>query len=400
LAATEALSGGERDLAFPPEEYLARIEKVRERMRARELDALLVHNPLNVVYLSGFQSINMYDSECFILPLAGEPTLLVPERELGGALLYSWVASPAIFRRTEYPDVTFRQPMQAVTAALAERGLERARLGVERRNMALAAQKYDTLRAQLPDADLVDASGLVEGVKATKSPCEIAHLRRAAEMSSLGMRAAIAAAAEGKMDNDLAAAAYFAMMSAGSEYLSLAPIVTVGRRAGIIHSTHRRVRLNRGDGVNIELGACYHRYMAPCMRTIAIGEPNDCVKRLANACLTALNNVLDAMRPGATADDVARAGMKGIELAGEDIIFHGCFGYSVGASVPPSWADGTVSLFLDQQTRLEPGMVFHIPMGLRVLGECGAMFSETALITERGCEPLTTVERSLQTIAA
>jgi hypothetical protein len=39
-------------------------------------------------------------------------------------------------------------------------------------------------------------------------------------------------------------------------------------------------------------------------------------------------------------------------------------------------------------------------MGLRVLGECGAMFSETALITERGCEPLTTVERSLQTIAA
>lgn len=400
MVGKQALPGGERDLAFPAEEYHARIAKVRERMQERELDALLVHHPLNVLYLTGYQSINMYDSECFILPLEGDPVLLVPERELGGALLYTWVESPRIFLRTEYPDTTFRQPMQATVDALVEQRVDRGRIGLERRSLALPAQKDDTLRGMLPDATLVDASGLIEGIKATKSPREIAHLRRSAEMSSLGMRAAIDAAAEGKTDNDLAAAAYFAMMSAGSEYLSLAPIVTVGARAGIIHSTHRRVTMHRGEGVNIELGGCYHRYMSPCMRTISIGEPNDCVKRLADACLTALNNVIGAMRPGATADDVAREGMKGINKAGENVIFHGCFGYSVGATFPPAWADGGVSLFLDQQNVLKPGMVFHIPMGLRILGTCGAMFSETALITEGGCEILTDVERSLQTIVA
>jgi len=399
MALLEALPGGERDLAFPREEYLTRVASVRERMAASGIDVLLLHNPLNVLYLSGYQSINMYDSECVILPLEGEPVLLVPERELGGALLYSWIEEPRIFRRTEYPDITFRQPMQAVVDVVNEQGQEKARIGIEQRSMALTSKKYETLRGMLPNAELVDASGLADAVRARKSPREIAHLRRAASMTDDGMRAAIGAATANGTDNDMAAAAYEAMMRAGSEYLSLAPIVTAGARAGIIHSTHRRVRLNPGDGVNIELGACYHRYMAPCMRTIAIGEVNDCVKRLAHACLTALNNVLVAMKPGATADDVAREGMKGIELAGDNTIFHGCFGYSVGASFPPSWADGTVSLFLDQQTRLEPGMVFHIPMGLRILGQCGAMFSETALITETGCEPLTVVPRELVVVA-
>jgi Xaa-Pro aminopeptidase len=124
------------------------------------------------------------------------------------------------------------------------------------------------------------------------------------------------------------------------------------------------------------------------------------VKLLANACLTALNNVIATMRPGVTGDEVAQAGMEGIKLGGEGTIFHGCFGYSVGASFPPSWADGGISLFLGTQTELKPGMVFHIPMGLRLLGQCGAMFSETVVITDTGCEALTSTERRLFEIEA
>ena len=72
--------------------------------------------------------------------------------------------------------------------------------------------------------------------------------------------------------------------------------------------------------------------------------------------------------------------MEGIALAGSDVIFHGCFGYSVGGAFPPSWADGTVSIFSEMQFRLQPGMVFHIPMGLRVLGQWGAMCSQNAQV--------------------
>jgi Xaa-Pro dipeptidase len=400
LAVLEALPGGAKDLAFPREEFESRVERVRDQMRARGLDALLVYHAPNVIYLSGYESINMYDSECVVLGLEGAPILLVPERELGGALIYSGIDEPRIFLRTEYPDTTFRQPMQAAADALEELGVSGGRIGLELRSMGVAARKYETLAGLLPGAEIVDATGLVEAVKVVKSPLEIETLRKSAAITDLGMQAAIGAVADGAKDNEVAAAAYAAMMGAGSEYLSLAPIVTVGVRAGIIHSTHRRVTIHKGEGVNIELGGAYHRYMAPAMRTVAVGSPNPCVERLANACITALNNVIEAIRPGATADDVAREGMKGIKLAGDGVIFHGCFGYSLGVTVPPSWTDGAISLFLGGTQILKPGMVFHVPMGLRILGSCGAMCSETVLITEDGSEALTTTERKLFEVAA
>ncbi|MCO5222907.1 MAG: Xaa-Pro peptidase family protein [Thermomicrobiales bacterium] len=400
MAGIEALPGGAKDLAFPREEFQSRIERVRKRMSAQGLDGLLVYHAPNVIYLSGYESINMYDSECLVLGLEGDPVLLVPERELGGALIYSWIEEPRIFRRTEYPDTTFRQPMQAAHDALVELGVAGGRIGLELRSMGVAARKYETLAGMLPDAELVDATGLVESVKVVKSALEIDTLRRSAAITDLGMQAAIGAVANGTTDNAIATAAYTAMIGAGSEYLSLAPIVTIGPRAGIIHSTHRRVTIQEGEGVNIELGGAYHRYMAPAMRTVTVGAPNPCVERLATACITALNNVIETMRPGATADDVARQGMKGIDLAGDGVIFHGCFGYSLGVTVPPSWTDGAISLFLGGAQVLQPGMVFHVPMGLRILGSCGAMCSETVLITETGSEALTTTDRKLFEVVA
>ena len=391
----EAVLGFEKELAFTEEEYQDRVRKVQGAMKEQSVEVLLVHHPLNVLYLSGFQSINMYDSECVIVPQDGNITLMVPEREMGNALMQSWLDDVYPFSRTEYPDIAFHQPMQVLSNLLISQHLDSFCIGIERRSAAMPVQKYETLKNLLPHAELVEGSGIVESVRACKSTQEIEHLRRAASITDQALEAAIAAAGEGKTDNDMAAAAYEAMHAAGGEYVSLPVIVNSGRRSGIIHSTHKRVRLNKGDGACIELGACYQRYTSPCMRTVSIGEPNDGVRRLSNACLTALNNVIDTMGPDVVADEVAKAGMEGIELAGPKVIFHGCFGYSVGGAFPPSWADGTVSIFEGMKFKLQMGMVFHIPMGLRMLGEYGAMFSETVLITETGCEALTRVARHL-----
>ena len=131
------------------------------------------------------------------------------------------------------------------------------------------------------------------------------------------------------------------------------------------------------------------------MRTVSIGEPEPGVARLANACITALNNVIDTMRAGITADKVARAGWKGVDLAGPGLVFHGAFAYAVGAGFPPGWGDATAGISLGNHTPLQVGMVFHHPVALRQLGQYGTMFSETTLVTEDGCEVLTSVDREL-----
>ena len=87
----DAIQGLPRELAFSVREYERRLKLVREGMAADGMDVLLVFDPPNVFYLSGFQSFAMYNSECVVLPLEGEPSLIVHPPELGGALMHTWL---------------------------------------------------------------------------------------------------------------------------------------------------------------------------------------------------------------------------------------------------------------------------------------------------------------------
>ena len=386
---TPALLGDmPRELAFSVSEYRERVSSVKRGMGESEIDILLVTYPPNVLYLSGFQTFSNYGGECLILPLEGEPTLVVHPPELGGALLNSWIEDHAC-----YPPESSRGSYLATI--LHERKLSDARIGAEKKTQGVPAQYWDHLRTELPKARLVDGSGLVEAVKTIKSSAEIEHVRAAARMTSAGVEAAIGAAHEGATDNDLAAAASQAMIAAGSEYMCLSPIVTSGCRSGILHSTHKRNRLCRGDVALLEMGACVQRYTAPTMRTVSIGEPPTEARKMAEACLQALHNVLNTIRPGIAADAVAQAGWEGLKEAGEEYVFHGNFGYAVGAGFPPTWGDGTVAIESGVVTILQPGMVFHHPVALRRLGQYGVAFSETTVVTETGCEVLTDSPREL-----
>ena len=383
-----SLAGLPGEAAFSADEYQGRVDGVRKAMKEASVDVLLVNHPPNVYYLSGYQSFAMYNGETVIVPPEGPPTLMVHPPELGTALLHTWLDEAH-----GYPKDCGRE--EYVAKLLVEQGLAGLRVGVEKGLAGMNADSLERLTDALPGAEIVDGSGIVSTVKIVKSPQEIEYLRQAARITSDGITAAIEAAGEGASDNDVAAAGNRAMFEAGTEYMCLSPIVTSGRRSGILHSTHKRVPLARGDNLCMEFGACVERYTAPMMRTAAIGEPSPDAARLADACLTALDNVLSTLRAGISADEVARAGWEGIDKAGPGLVFHGVFAYAVGAGFPPAWSDGTAGISLGNETRLRPGMVFHHPVALRRLGQYGAMFSETTLITEDGCEVLTNVERRL-----
>jgi len=367
----DILSGLPQELAFSVEEYRGRVERVRESMRATGVDVLLVKEPSNVLFLCGLQSFSMYGGECIILPVDGDPTLVVHPPEAGTALLHTWITDVHTFDASATHE-------QYLASLLRDKGLDKAGIAIEKQTMGVTVAFQESLTAQLSGVEFSDGSTLVPSARTLKSSAEIAHLRKAAAITDLG-----------------AAAASFALIQGGSEYMALSPIVTSGRRSGILHSTHKRVPLSKGDSILIEVGASYQRYTAPTMRTISIGDPAAGVIRMAGACLSALDKVIDAIRPGVTSDEVARVGWEGMDLAGPGLVFHGVFGYAVGCNFPPTWADGTAFIRLGDQTVLQPGMVFHHPVAFRRLGEYGVAFSETSVVTEDGCEVLTSTERRL-----
>ena len=388
LATLDMLDGLPQEPAFPVEEYQTRLAAVRDGMRERDIEVLLVQHPPNVLYLTGYQTFSPNFGECMVVPWEGDPTLLVPSPELGGALVHTWLDD----RRGYPPDRSWER---YIAETLREKDLDGAKVGVEKSSHGVPAGTYEGLVAALPKAQFIDASGIVEAVKTVKSPREIEHIRAAAKTTQAGMAAAIDAAREGATDNDVAAAASEGLVAAGSEYMCLSPVVTSGRRSGILHSTHKRNRLEKGDVVLLEMGGCIHRYSAPTMRTVFIGEPPAEARRMAEACLTALDNILSAIRAGVTANEVAQAGWEGMALAGDGFVFHGNFGYAVGAGFPPTWADDTAAIMSGIDTVLRPGMVFHHPVALRRMGRYGTAFSETTVVKEDGCEVLTSSPREI-----
>ncbi len=299
-------------------------------------------------------------------------------------LLTGWVRDVLTFEHFQSG-----QTMEQLARALQERSLGDKRIGVEMSSPGFNAYLYQRLKALLPQARFQDASQLIFRVRLIKSPAELDYLRRAGEITAVGLTAALEAISPGVSDNDIVRAGYDAMIGAGSEYMSHDPIVTTGYRSGWPHTTHKRFPVGTGDVVYLEFGGCYQRYTAPNMRTAAIGRPSELIRRMAEASLNTLSLIFENARPGRTAHEVAQAGRKGLGPVEPETFFHGSFGYSVGLGFPPGWNEGLMTIAEGNDTPLEAGMVFHLPIALRDPGRCTVGFSEAIAITERGCEILT-----------
>ena len=228
-----------------------------------------------------------------------------------------------------------------------------------------------------------------------KSPQEIEYMRQAAALTGAGMKAAVNHADAGGTDHEIAAGAYTALISGGSQYMCIPPVVSAGQLSGVPHSTHRGTVLREGDTVLLEMSGNVHRYNAPLMRSLVIGKPNEIVTRMRDAILSALNQVIGAMKPGRTFDEIAILGEKEISKAGSDMIWHHTFAYSVGLGFLPTWADCPVTIVQGDQRQLLPGMTFHLPISLRLEGQHGVAMSETVVISETGNEVLTHLDRNL-----
>lgn len=379
-----------RRLAFPVAEYQARVRKVQKAMAARKLDGLLVHNMAGICYLTGLESIAVHKYWLCLVPNSGDPVLLVQDFESHNVRLSSWLEKVETY-------AIGADHVEATRRLLQARKLTGAALGVEMGSLSsLSVQDYLRLREALPKANLVKATDLVPAVAAIKSPAEIAHHRAAARISSAAMQAAIAAVREGATDNDIAAVAAERMLRAGSEYFCYQPIVTVGRRSGVPHSTFRRVTIRRGDPVFMEFGACIHRYSSPLMRTAVVGPPSDKMNRMFGMCLRSVNTSIEQLRSGVTAGDVAARAAKALGSLPRGWIWHGIHAYSIGLGFPPEWADcDDIEVSSGGKAELRTGMVFHCSTSIRDPWQLGMTCSETVLITEKGCEVLTSVPREM-----
>jgi Xaa-Pro dipeptidase len=379
---------GDFSLAFSADEFERRLRDVRAAMVEEELELLLLFAPENVTYLTGYETIGYSSFLCLLVPLDGDPELVIRDMELEVAAATTWL--------TRFTTVGDSDDALGIAVAAATRlAPAGARIGVEETSPFLTARTWRELTTRLGGAR--DGSQLVERVRRIKSDAELALIRDACRLTVDGMAAAVGAIHAGTTENVVASAAFSAMVGGGSDFLAADPIITSGPRASVAHTTFANRRIQDGDAVLLELGACRRRYFGALMRTAVVGDGPARMPVLAEALDEALDAAIAAIAPGVTCDAVDRACRDRIESAGLGRWFRKRTGYSIGLAFAPDWGEGhIVSLRAGDQTLLEPGMTFHIPPAVRLPGETVYGVSETVVVTSDGCEVLTAFERDLR----
>ncbi|MGH8417931.1 MAG: M24 family metallopeptidase [Pseudomonas sp.] len=373
--------------AFAAAEYTERVRRARANLVQAGIDVMIVTGPENIFYLTGQQTPGYYTFQALVLPVDGEPMFVIRQLEY-----FNFIANTFISDASVYLDGD--DPVSFLVATIEKKGWSRRRIAIDKRGWFLPISVYEALQGKL--GTIHDAAGLIEKLRAVKSPAEVEKLEFAARYVDAGMRAGMSAVREGASENDLVAAMLHASIGAGSEYMGMEPLVSSGPRTGIPHGTWRRRKLQAGEPAFLEMAASHDRYHAALMRCAWLGKPPAIAEEMEKVCQEALQAALDALRPGEPCEASHNACQAVIDRAGFTDAFKKRTGYSVGISFAPDWGEGAIlSLYSGVKTELQSGMSFHIPPALRIYGEFTVGVSETVVITETGYRVLGTLERPL-----
>ena len=372
---------------FPDSELDGRLARVRDAMAAAELDGLVVAVPENIYYLTGLDHWGFFACHVLVIGPAGEPVLVA--RAMERITVENQVRNARFSGHKDHEELA-----DYVVKAIADLGLTRGRLGLEKRSLFLTAHHAERIIASAPQATWCDASGLIDGIRLVQSPLEQSYTRKAAQAADAGTLAAIAAIEDGVADYAVAAACLEAMTQAGSEYPGFGPFIRPTRRLGEEHTTWRGDCFHRGDAVFLEVGAAFRKYQAPMGRLVHVGEAPKAAAAAAQLAIDGMAAIVGALQPGAAAGAVYSAWHEVAAEGGlSDYHRHHC-GYLVGIGFPPSWTGGSMvtSLAPNSQLVLSEGMVFHAHSWFTDTGR-GADFSyfisNTVLLTPSGGEVLT-----------
>lgn len=354
-----------KQLPFEQSEYDRRLSMVRTAMALAGLDALLVTDPSNQAWITGYDGWSFYVHQAVIVLQDADPIWWGRRQDTNGALRTVWMADDCVLGYDDsYVQSTQQHPMEDLARHLDGIGVEN--LGVEMDNYYFSAKAFSVLLQTLPNIGFADATGMVNWQRAIKSEPEIAFMRKAALISEKVVDGLLERVEPGVPKNEVVAEIYRDAIrgvdGVWGDYPAIVPLLPSGTDAAAPHLTWDGRPFASGEATSFEISGCYRRYHAPLCRTLFLGKPPDDLKRAEAAVIEGLEAGLEAARPGNRACDIANALAAPLEKAG---IERGArCGYPIGLSYPPDWGERTVSLRPEDETVLEPNMTFHFMPGL------------------------------------
>jgi len=344
-----------------PLNFTGRLNKLRREMEKQEIGALLVSQPENRFYLSGFSGTAGY------LLITGQKAVLATD-----------------FRYTEQaereaPDYQLFQTTQGITHWLPEllNGINTGKLGFEMGHVTVAQYRElsGTLNQTSPGLELTPLNALIETLRMIKEPEEIELIRRAVKLTVGAFEYAETIIEAGIPEQVVAWQLEVFLREGGSQALPFEVIVASGPNAALPHARPSPRTLQAGEPIIVDIGAKVSGYTSDMTRTFCLGTPDETYTRVYDTVLNAQQAAISATHEAATGHEIDGAARKVIEQAGYGDAFGHALGHGLGLSThePPRLGPGSPD-------SIKESMVFTVEPGIYLSGWGGIRLEDDVVL--------------------
>ena len=345
---------------------MKRIDTLKQRA-LKEFDGFLVFRNANLTYFTGF---------------SGASALLIPENGENIVYVYGVNYEQAKAELTEFRvELVERGENLMGKIAKQAKAFKIKKLAVD----ALNIESWRSLSKSLGGEKMLATDrSFIRELRKVKDVKEIELMRKAAELTSEGMRVAYETVVPGMREYEVAAEIEYAMRKQGSCGTCFETIVASGLCSAFPHGGCSDREIREGDLVVVDVGATYKSYCSDMTRTLVAGKPSEKQKKIYQIVKTAQEKAFEAVKPNVKAKDVDGVARKIIGDAGYGEYFVHGLGHGVGLEVhePPT-------LSPDSTDTLEVGNVVTVEPGIYLVGYGGVRIEDTVLVQRNGAEKLT-----------
>jgi Xaa-Pro aminopeptidase len=342
---------------------LNRIQKLREKIKGRGLDALLISQNENRYYLSGF------NGEGYLL-ITGQDTVLMTDFRYTEQAVY------------EAPDYRVHQ----ITGDLSNwfpavvASLNGAKLGFEATNLSVYfhSRLLEALNGAGLKICLVPVEGLVETLRAVKEPEEIEFINNAARITDGAFAHIRDILRAGMPEREAAWVIERYLRENGSDGIAFEVIVAGGANGAMAHHRPSSDLLFPGVPIVLDFGARYQGYCSDLTRTLTIGVAGPEYDKRYNTVLEAQFKALEEIKAGMTGEQADAIARNALQQAGLGDAFGHGLGHGIGLAIHESPRLGPRSTDV-----LENGMVFSVEPGIYLPG-WGGIRIEDSVVMEGG----------------
>ncbi|MBJ7347035.1 MAG: aminopeptidase P family protein [Thermoleophilaceae bacterium] len=349
--------------------HSSRLATLRSQLVDRKLDQILVTDPQNVRYLSGFTGTNG------LLVIDGRQASLLTdfrytEQAASEAPLFKLIDGGS-------------EPRKALLDALA------GDVGFDDAQMPYATWKR--VSDALPEGtQLVPCGGIVEQLRRVKDDGELVHISAAAAIADRIYERLASDGLAGHTEAEIAWKIEVLAREFGAEGLSFPPIVAAGSHGALPHAQPRDVAIGRGQMVVVDLGCKVAGYCSDATRTFVTGKPSDREREVYEVVLSAQLAALTAVVAGAQASAVDGTAREIITAAG----FGECFGHSLGHGVGIDVHEKP-TLATRSEDQLQVGEVVTVEPGVYLPGEFGVRIEDLVVVGPTGPQILSSFTKEL-----